>query len=127
MKPVSISDEMLKCLKYICEHRVMVRYNGGFWSRENSVKVKINDSVYFGDVPDVYFDVRTLRSLDSKGLIRLREKNEYLNDRAEVVIVPVTKNIGVKCFYNYAITAVIEMEFDDRYLISYFPNYEKVY
>jgi len=69
-----MSPKMMAVIKELKYYGKLIRYDGGFWSCEGvELKPLYNGGRYMGDAPVWHCDVRTLRALQKRGLVKLDE------------------------------------------------------
>lgn len=74
----NLSPKMSEVMKILKEHCEIIRYDGGFWSwSEVNLKLLYNGNQYMGKVPVWHCDVRTLRALQKRGLVKLDETLKF--------------------------------------------------
>ena len=65
-----LSPKMQECLEYFQEHKILVRYNGGFWGREGAELDK------FG-APRPYYNISTITALMRRDLVMATDFNYH--------------------------------------------------
>jgi len=70
----NLSVKMLEVLEKLRFTGEFIRYDGGFWSWAGvELKPLYNGGRYMGDAPVWHCDVKTLRALQKRGLVKLDE------------------------------------------------------
>ena len=73
-----LSETMRNVLLRLQEYGSLVRFDGGFWSwKEVDFKPQYNENQYMDKVPVWHCDVRTLRALQKRGLVKLDETLKF--------------------------------------------------
>lgn len=63
---------MLECIEKLKQHGILVRWSGGYWTREGCPTKKIFEEI---PIPEWYFTWGTINSLISRGILYVSEEN----------------------------------------------------
>lgn len=77
-----LTTSQKECLEKLKEHRILVRYNGGFWSRD---KLLIQDNGK-ADQFDFYFSSVTINALISLGLVCVVKSENIGHENTPLIV-----------------------------------------
>ena len=81
---LQLSDTMLDTIDKMSKYGKLVRYDGGFWSWENTeLEPLYNGGIFQCMVPSWHCDVKTLRALSKRNIVILDEEHKWCRLKGE--------------------------------------------
>lgn len=81
---MELSKKMSETMQVLEKYKVLIRYEGGFWSWEDTDMEPLhNGGQFLCMVPSWYCDVKTLRALAKRDLVVLNETSKVCRIKNE--------------------------------------------